>query len=115
VCLSACWALGEVLGVHHSLEHHPSEAPWFYAAIGAMLLAGGLLVGSGINLVRLSIATGVINALLLPVVLGFLYCLARSELPLPHRLKGRYRVLVALLFSFTAGLGLYAGIAGTLG
>lgn len=115
VCLSACWALGEVIGVHHSLEHHPFEAPWFYAAFGVMLVAGGVLVSSGVNLVQLSIATGVVNAVLLPVVLGFLYYLARSALPDAYRLKGHYSHFVALLFLFTAALGLYAGITGALG
>lgn len=115
VCLSTAWALGEVTGIHHSLEHHPREAPWFYAAFGVMLLAGGALVASGINLVKLSIATGVINAVLLPVVLGFLFWLARYELPEVHRLKGRYAFCVAVVFLATAGVGLYAGIAGALG
>ena len=73
------------------------------------------MVASGVNLVRLSIATGVVNALLLPVVLGFLYLLAVKALPKPHRLKGRYAKIVALMFLVTAGLGLYAGIFGAMG
>jgi len=115
VCLCAAWAMGEISGRRHSLEHHPLEAPGFYASLGLMLVAGGLLVNSGVNLLRLSIATGVVNALLLPVVLGFLYFLARSALPPRYRLRGAYALAVAALFLFTAALGLYAGIAGTLG
>jgi len=115
VCLTTAWALGEVIGKHHSLENHPREAPWFYAAFGLMLVVGGVLVSSGVNLVRLSIATGVINALLLPVVLGFLYWLAHRELPEAHRLKGWYGTAVATVFVLTAGIGLYAGITGALG
>jgi Mn2+/Fe2+ NRAMP family transporter len=115
VCLSMAWALGEVTGIRHSLEHPPREAPWFYAAFGVMLVSGGALVASGINLVQLSIATGVINAVLLPIVLGFLFWLARYELPQAHRLKGGYALCVALVFLVTAGLGLYSGIAGALG
>jgi hypothetical protein len=49
------------------------KAPRFYAAFAAMLLSGAALVGSGVKLVRLTIAVGVLNALLLPIVLGFLY------------------------------------------
>jgi Mn2+/Fe2+ NRAMP family transporter len=115
VCLTAAWAIGESTGFRHSLEHHPFEAPWFYSAFAVILVAGGLLVASGVNLVRLSIATGVVNALLLPVVLGFLYLLAVKALPKPHRLKGRYAKIVALMFLVTAGLGLYAGIFGAMG
>lgn len=115
VCLSCGWALGEVTGVRHSLASHPREAPWFYISFGLMLLAGGGLVASGINLVNLSIATGVVNAALLPVVLGFLFLLARHELPREHRLKGRYGMCVAMIFLVTAGIGLEAGITGVLG
>jgi Mn2+/Fe2+ NRAMP family transporter len=115
VCLTAAWAIGEITGFRHSLEHHPFEAPWFYSAFAVILVGGGVLVASGVNLVRLSIATGVVNALLLPVVLGFLYLLARNALPDPHRLKGAYARIVGLLFLLTAGLGLYAGILGALG
>jgi NRAMP (natural resistance-associated macrophage protein)-like metal ion transporter len=115
VCLSAAWAAGEVTGFRHSLEHHPADAPWFYTAFGVILVAGGLLVASGVNLVRLSIATGVVNALLLPIVLGFLYRLACTELPQRYRLKGCYAKVVGLIFLVTAGLGLYAGIFGALG
>lgn len=115
VCLSTAWALGEVTGIRHSLEHHPREAPWFYLAFGAMLLAGGGVVASGVNLVRLSIATGVVNAILLPIVLGFLFWLARRELPPEHRLTGWYAATVGIVFLLTAGIGLYAGVAGALG
>lgn len=81
VCVTAAWSIGEVIGVRHSLGHHPAEAPWFYLTIGAILLAGGGVVISGIKLVRLAIVVGVVNALFLPVVLGFLYWLARRGLP----------------------------------
>ena len=53
-------------------------------------MAGALLVVSGVNLVSLSVGVQVMNALLLPIVLGFLYLLAR-RLPEPHRLKGGLR------------------------
>ena len=115
VCLTVAWSTGEVIGVRNSLEQSPRDVPWFYAAFGIMLLAGGALVCSGINLVRLSIATGVINAVLLPAVLFYLYRLACTELPESLRLKGGYAKLIAVVFSITAMLGLYAGIVGTLG
>jgi len=115
VCLTAAWAIGEATGKHHSLEHHPLEAPWFYATFALMLVLGGALVASGINLVQLSIAMGVVNALLLPVALGFLYRLARSELAGSLRLAGAYRIAVASVFALTAAVGVYAGVAGMLG
>jgi Mn2+/Fe2+ NRAMP family transporter len=115
VCLSAAWAMGEAMGVRHSLEQHPLDAPWFYGPFAALLIAGALLVGSGVNLIHLSIAVAVLNALLLPCVLLLLFMLARRALPDEHRLKGVYALLVGTGLGLTAALGLYAGIIGSLG
>lgn len=115
VCLSAAWALGEASGRRHSLAEHPRQAPWFYGCFGLMLLAGALLVSSGVNLIRLSLASGVVNAVLLPVTLGFLYWLARSELRDALRPRGAYAGVLALALALTAGFSLYAGLAGALG
>jgi Mn2+/Fe2+ NRAMP family transporter len=114
VTLTAARTLSEVLGLKHSLEHAPSEAPWFYGFYTVSLAAGGLLVASGVNLVSLSIGVQVMNALLLPIVLGFLYLLAR-RLPGPYRLRGGYAVVVALVILLTVGFGLYSGLAGVAG
>jgi Mn2+/Fe2+ NRAMP family transporter len=112
VCLTAAWAFGEVTGIHHSLEQRPLDAPWFYVAFAAMLILGGLVVISGVSLVRLSIAMGVLNALLLPIALGFLYALARSELRGTLQLNGVYGKLIAMTFCATSILGVYCAIAG---
>jgi Mn2+/Fe2+ NRAMP family transporter len=114
VCLTAAWAFSEVLGLRHSLSETPAQAPWFYGAIAAVVIGGAALVVSGVNLVRLSIAVGVLNAVLLPVVLGFLYHFARRALPPELRLHGLYARLVAIVFVATASLGLYAGLVGSL-
>ena len=113
VTLTAARTLGEVLGVKHSLDHSPKEAPWFYGIYTVSLVLGGLFVASGVNLVSLSVGVQVMNALLLPIVLGFLYLLAR-RLPEPHRLKGAYAVVVASVIIAAAGFGVYAGLAGIL-
>jgi NRAMP (natural resistance-associated macrophage protein)-like metal ion transporter len=114
VTLTAARTLSEVLGVKHSLEHEPQEAPWFYGIYTATLVAGALLVVSGVNLVSLSVGVQVMNALLLPIVLGFLYLLAR-RLPEPHRLSGVYAVIVAFVIAASVRFGVYAGISGLLG
>ncbi len=113
VTLTAARTLGEVLGAKHSLNHTPQEAPWFYGIYTVSLLIGGLIVASGVDLVSLSVGVQVMNALLLPIVLGFLYLLAR-RLPQPHRLKGSYAVIVAIVILVSAGFGVYAGLAGLL-
>ncbi len=115
VCLTVAWALGEVAGFHHSLEHHPLEAPWFYAAFALILLLAGGVVISGVNLIRLSIAMGVVNALLLPVALGFLFRLARTRLDESIRLKGPYAATVGTIFFCAAATGVYTALAGIAG
>jgi len=111
VTLTAARSLAEVLGARHSLEHSAREAPWFYGVYALCLGLGAVLVGSGVNLVRVSVAVQVMNALLLPVVLGFLYLLAR-RLPTAERLRGRYALLVLAVILLTTGLGVYSAISG---
>jgi len=112
VSLTAAWGLGEVTGYKRSLAHHPFEAPWFYAVYVISLLIGAAIVLSGINLVKLAIGVNVMNALLLPIVLGFLFLLARKALPEPWRLKGWYACMVGIIVFLTAALGVYAGLMG---
>ena len=112
VSLTAAWTLGEVTGFKHSLEHHPKDAPWFYATYIFILIVGAVVVSSGINLVNLSVAVTVMNALLLPIVLGFLFLLARYALPNEHKLKGAYAWIVGIVLLITAVFGLYAGLVG---
>lgn len=115
VCLTAAWGLGEVAGYRRSLSDHPREAPWFYGIFTAVLIAAAVVVEAGVNLVSLSVAVEVMNALLLPIVMGFLFMLARTALPHPYRLSGAYAWLVGAVFLITAGFGLYAGLFGALG
>ncbi len=115
VCLTAAWGLGEVVGFKRSLQHHPREAPVFYGVFSAILIAGALLVTSGVDLVALSVAVEVMNAGLLPIVLGFLFLLALRALPEPYRLKGVYAWIVGAVVVVTAGFGLFAAVSGALG
>ncbi len=112
VSLTAARGVGEVMGFKHSLEHHPREAPWFYGIYTTLLVLGGVLVASDVNLVTLGVAMEVMNAILLPVVLGFLYLLARHALPGPLRLRGPYAAFVFGIIVLTAGFGVYAAIKG---
>jgi len=114
-CLTAAWGVGEVAGYKRSLELHPREAPWFYGIFSACLIGGGVLVASGVDLVGLSVGVEVMNALLLPIVLGFLYLLGLMALPEPYRLKGAYAWLVGAIVALTAGFGVYAGLSGAFG
>jgi hypothetical protein len=54
------------------------------------------------------------NALLLPIVLGFLYLLAR-RLPKPYRLQGVYAVIIAIVIILTVIFAVYSGLSGLWG
>ncbi len=113
VSLACAWGFGEVAGYKHSLEHRPFEAPWFYVVYSAAVIGGALIVLVVPNLVMLNIGVEVMNALLLPLVLGFLVVLAIRALPAERRLAGAYRWIVILVALFTAALGVYGGISGS--
>lgn len=113
--LTAAWGIGEVTGYKRSLENRPREAPWFYLVYIAVVSAGAVVVLSGVNLIQLNLSVQVMNALLLPIVLTFLYLLARRALPAPYRLAGRYRWVVLVVIVATAALGVYSAISGIFG
>ena len=86
VSLAAAWAFAELTGARRSLNCRATQAPLFYGVyIASLVLAAGLTLVCG-SPVRLSVGIEVGNALLLPVVLGFLLALARKALPAPYRL-----------------------------
>ncbi len=115
VSLTAAWGLGEVLGFRRSLQDHPKDAPWFYGIYTAVLVVGGVLIASNkINLVKLSVGVNVMNALLLPIVLGFLYLLALKALPEAYRLKGKYAWIVGTILLTTCVTAVFAGLMGIL-
>lgn len=110
VSLTAAWGLGEITGYKRSLSHHPKNAPWFYIVYLLVLVLGVVFVLSGMNLVRLNVGIEVMNAVLLPIVLGFLFLLAYKSLPETYRLKGRYAWLVFIILLITSAFGVAGGI-----
>ena len=112
VSLAFAWGLGEVAGYRRSLEYRPFDARWFYGVYAAGVIGGALFVELWPDLVSLNIAVQVMNALLLPVVLGFLIALARRALPKGRRLAGPYYAGVLVVAVVTCLLGLFGGISG---
>ncbi len=114
VSLATAWGLGEVAGYRHSLQRGPRRAPWFYAVYSFMVVGGALVVAKVPSLVTLNVAVEVMNALLLPLVLGLLYALAMRALPASVRPGRVYRLVVLAVVVATSGLGVYAGLSGAL-
>lgn len=115
VSLAGSWGISEVLGWKHSLNERPNRSnAKFYLVYSAAHVFGAVLVLASVNLVRLAIDVEVLNALLLPVVLGFLLLLERRALPDAHRMHGPYRIVVTGLCLIVIGFGLYM-IPATIG
>lgn len=115
VSLACAWGLGEVTGYRRSLSHNPRQAPWFYLIYTLTVIAGAVTVGLAPNLVTLSLAVEVLNAFLLPLVLGLLLALTFRSLPRSARPQGLYAVIVTVTVVVTSLLGVATGILGVLG
>jgi Mn2+/Fe2+ NRAMP family transporter len=105
--LAGAWGLAEVFGWPHSLNDRPSRrnAPFYLTYSAAHLAAAGLVLAS-VDLVRLSVDVEIMNALLLPVVLGFLLALEATALPREWRMRGARRVVTWGLCLVVIGFGL---------
>jgi Mn2+/Fe2+ NRAMP family transporter len=114
VCsLAFAWGLGEVTGYRHTLEQHPLRARWFYVVYALCVVGCAVSVALWPDLVALNIGVQVMNALMLPVVLGLLIALAVKALPAERRLRGVYLWLVLAVCTLTAAVGVFGGIAGS--
>ncbi len=108
VALAGTWGLTEVLGWPHSLNEpfNRKSAGFYLIYIGAHVI-GAVLVLANIQLVDLAVTVEVINALLVPIVLGFLLLLEAKALPDKYRMHGWYRVIATTLCLLVMAFGLY--------
>jgi hypothetical protein len=64
--------------------------------------------------VWLNIAAQVLNAFLLPLVIGVLVALAVKTLPEPIRPRGLYLWILIVISASVIAVGLYGGVSGLL-
>ena len=115
VCsLALAWGVGEVAGYRRSLELKPFAAKWFYEIYALAAIGAAALVGVAPDLVWLNVAAQVLNAFLLPPLVGLLIALSVVALPATLRPRGVYLAALIGLCAAVALLGLYGGIAGLL-
>jgi len=108
--VSVAGALGvsEVMGRRLSLNDSVRSAWSFYLlCAGARAASGGAVVVAP-NLVNLSVDVQVMNAALLPIVLGFLLLLERRALAPAERMRGVHKWLTYGLTSLVMGIGFAA-------
>jgi Mn2+/Fe2+ NRAMP family transporter len=112
--LALAWGVGEVAGYRRSLEYRPFEAGWFYGVYAACVIGSCAVVWLTSNLIWLNIAAQVLNAFLMPLVIGFLVALAVKALPAAYRLKGWYLVLIVGVSGLVAAVGVFGGLQALL-
>ncbi len=105
VSLATSWAYGEILKVPCSLNCTWKEAPVFYGLYSGSIILAAVLVLIGIPLISLTIGIEVINALLLPVVLGFLIALGWRVLPEQYKLLKWEKFVLIIIYLLICSLG----------
>jgi Mn2+/Fe2+ NRAMP family transporter len=113
VCsLALAWGLGEVAGYKRSLEQRPTRAPWFYGIYAAAVVSSAFVVWLAPDLVSLNVGVQVVNAVMLPLVVGLLVVLAVRALPEAHRPGGIYLRLVCACAAIVSIAGLAGAVVG---
>jgi Mn2+/Fe2+ NRAMP family transporter len=110
--LALAWGAGEVTGYRRSLEYRPFQAGWFYGVYATCVGGAAVLVWLVPNLVWLTVAAQVLNAFLMPLVIGLLVALAVKALPERARLRGWYMWLIIGVSTIVSALGVFGGISG---
>ena len=112
--LALAWGIGEAAGYRRSLDNYPFEVKWFYGVYTASVVGAAALVWLVPNLVWLNIGAQVLNAFLLPLVLGLLLALAMKTLPEPVRPRGLYLWVLICISASVIVFGLFGGVWGLL-
>jgi len=108
--LALAWGVGEIAGYKRTLELHPFAAGWFYGVYALCVTGSALVVWTASNLIWLNVAAQVLNAFLMPLVIGFLVALAATALPEPYRVGGWRLRLIAAICTAVSALGVIGGL-----
>ncbi|HEX3015250.1 MAG TPA: divalent metal cation transporter, partial [Desulfobacteria bacterium] len=83
------------------------EAPTFYGIYGGGIIIAAAFVLTGIPMISLTIGVEVMNALLLPIVLGFLLALGWKTLPHPYQLRRWEKFILIVIYVLVCSLGIF--------
>jgi Mn2+/Fe2+ NRAMP family transporter len=106
--LAGAWGLSEVFGWRHTLNERPNRSTAkFYITYALAHIVGAALVLASLDLVNLAIDVEVMNALLLPIVLGLLLVLEAKALPPQWRMRGLRKYSTWGMCLLVIAFGLY--------
>lgn len=108
VTMAGTWGVTEVLQWPHSLNEKLNRHNLgFYGLYALTYIVSAAISLIPFNLIDLTIAIEVMNALLLPLVLGFLLILESKALPHRYQMHGLYKWVVVSSCSLVMIFGLY--------
>ena len=106
--IATAYVISESLGLEKGLSHRINEAPVFLGIITAMIgIATIVAIIPGIPVFSLLIGVQVINGVLLPITLFFVWRLSRNrELMGEYRNRGAFDLVTTLTVGFTSVLSI---------
>jgi Mn2+/Fe2+ NRAMP family transporter len=107
VSMAAAWGVGDLIGMKTSFNRSVKEAPTFYLVYGLGIVAAGVFVLLGFHLVEVTIFVEIVNALMLPLILGFLFLLAFRLLPPHMRLTKWHKGLLGLIYVLISVMAIF--------
>ncbi len=117
VSLATAWAFGEAFRWPCSLDHSCLQAKRFYGFYAVLIAASaGVVMIPGLPLIRVTLYVMAFNALVLPIVLGFLLVMANDKKILGERRNSLLGNVVAVGLSLVCiSLGLWYGALTLMG
>jgi Mn2+/Fe2+ NRAMP family transporter len=106
--VTAAYVVAETFGFEKGIAHRPREAPVFVGVITALIAIGtAVAIVPGIPVIKLLVAVQVVNGVLLPVTLVFVWRLASSRELMGRYANGRvFNLLAVLTVAVTSALSL---------
>lgn len=106
--MTAAYVVAETFGFEKGISHRPRQAPVFVAVI-TILIAIGTIVAliPGVPVIKLLIGVQVVNGVLFPITLSFVWRLASNRNLMGHYANGRiFNMLAGATVIGTSSLSL---------
>jgi NRAMP (natural resistance-associated macrophage protein)-like metal ion transporter len=106
--VTAAYVIAETFGFEKGIRHRPSDAPVFVGVITTLIVTGTVVaLIPGIPAIKLLVAVQVVNGVLLPVTLFFVWRLASNRKLMGDYANGRsFNVVAGVTVALTSALSL---------
>jgi Mn2+/Fe2+ NRAMP family transporter len=106
--VTAAYVIAETFGFEKGIRHRPREAPVFVAVITVLIAVGTLVaIIPGVPVIKLLVAVQVVNGILLPITLFFVWRLAANRELMGEYANGKvFNLLAGVTVVATSALSL---------